>query len=181
MATRKEAKRKSLLQVLALIIVVVIVVAAVLLFQNWMNSRPGPEPEDVTLTASVGEESIEVSPYTVCEPGTDCPEAEVPTIDVGPDESLTIELPEPVYNHDWQLLTIYDNPAANGQQLHGPNDTQSVEIPGSVDPVGDSEERPELAVVEISSVMIGHDDEGVETPYSTIWSIATENAGELAP
>lgn len=179
MATRRQAKKKSLLQILALIIAVVIIVVATVLVQNWWNNRPGPEPGEVSVTASVGDESIEVSPYLVCEPGVECPEGEVPNLPVGPDETLKLELPEPIHNHDWQLLMIYDDPGANDQQLHGAYDATEVEIPGSVDPVGESTERPRLVVVEVSSVMVGHDEEGVETPYTTIWSLSThENPDE---
>lgn len=180
MATRRQAKKKSLLQILGLIIAVVIVAVATVLIQNWWNNRPGPEPEDVTITATVGEESLEVSPYLVCEPGVECPEGEVPTLPVGPEETLRLEIPEAIHNHDWQLLLIYDDPGANDQQYHGPYDLEEVEIPGSTDPVGDSTERPRLVVVEVSSVMVGHDDDGVETPYSTIWSLSTHEDPEGA-
>ena len=74
MATRKEARKKSLLQILALIVVVAVIVAAVVIFQNWWNQRPGPDPRDITVTASVGDKSIDVAPYITCEPGTECPE-----------------------------------------------------------------------------------------------------------
>lgn len=50
MATRKEAQRKSLLQILALIIAVVVIVVGVVLFQSWINNRPGAEPKDVALS-----------------------------------------------------------------------------------------------------------------------------------
>lgn len=79
MATRKEARKKSLLQLLALIIAVAVIVVSVVLFQNWWNSRPGPEPKDVKIKASVGDQSLEVAPYMVCEIGTGCPEGETPT------------------------------------------------------------------------------------------------------
>jgi len=48
-----------------------------------------------------------------------------------------------------------------------------VEIPGSVDPVNEGDPRPRLMVVEISSAMIGHDADGEETPYATVWSLST--------
>ncbi len=180
MATRRQAKKKSLLQILSLIIAVVIIVVAAVLVQNWWNNRPGPEPQDVAVTASVGGDSIEVSPYLVCEPGLECPEGEVPNLPVGEDESLRLEIPEPIHNHDWQLLLIYDDPAANDQQYHGPHDLEELEIPGSVDPVGDSTERPRLVVVEITSVMVGTDDAGEETPYATVWSLSTHEDPESA-
>ncbi len=175
MATRKEAKHKSFIQIIGLIVVIMLVVAAIVLGQMWLSSRPDPEPQDVTVTASAGDRSIEVSPYMVCAPGEECQESEPPVLEVGADETLTISVPEPIYDHDWQLLSIYDDPAANDQQLHGPNDVDSVEIPGSVEPVGETDERPRLVVVEVSSVMIGHDEDGVETPYTTVWSVATQD------
>ena len=100
MATRKEARKKSLLQLLALIIAVAVIVVSVVLFQNWWNSRPGPEPQDITVKASVGEKSLDVAPYMVCELGTECPEGEAPNLTVGKDDTLHLEIPEAVsYTH----------------------------------------------------------------------------------
>src|SRR5688500_19241139 len=76
MATRKQARKQTLVQVLALLIAVVVIVVAVVLFQSWSNNRPGAHPKDIRVTATVGDESIEVAPYLVCEPGTECPEGE---------------------------------------------------------------------------------------------------------
>jgi len=178
MATRKQARQKSLLQILALVIAVVIVIVAAVLVQNWWNDRPGPDPREVTLTGSVGEETIEISPYLVCEPGQECPEGEVPNLPVGADDTLALELPESVADHDWQLLMIYDDPAANDQQFHGAYDTTSVEIAGSADPVNEGDPRPRLMVVEISSAMIGLDANDEETPYATVWSLSTMEEGD---
>ncbi|MGD7001922.1 DUF2771 domain-containing protein [Corynebacterium halotolerans] len=172
MVSPKKAKKKSLLLVLALIIAVVIVAVASILFQNWWNSRPGPDPAEVAITAKVGDREMEILPYMVCAPGEECPEGEVPALEVGPDETLTLEVPEAIHERDWSVLTIYDDPAANDQQLHGGHDTDTVEIPGSVDPVNEeSAERPQLVVVEVSNAMISTDDNGEEIPVSVVWSI----------
>lgn len=174
MATRKEARKRSLLQILALIIAVVIIVVGVVVFQNWWNSRPGPEPQEVSITASVGDESKEISPYLVCQPGVECPEGEVPNLIVGEDETLRLDIPEAIHDHEWKVLTIYDDPAANDETVHGGYDTDFVEIPGSVDPIEASTgERPRLMVVEVSALMVGTDDNGEETPFSTVWSLST--------
>ncbi|RNE48647.1 DUF2771 domain-containing protein [Corynebacterium alimapuense] len=173
MATRKQARQKSLLQILALLIAVVIVIVTAVLMQNWWNDRPGPQPEEVSITATVGEESVEILPYLVCEPGTDCPEGEVPNLSVGEDDTLVLQIPEEIHDHDWQILKIYDDPAVNDQQYHGSFDTTEVEIAGSVDPIEEGDPRPRLVVVEISSVMIGINDDGEENPYATIWSLNT--------
>lgn len=180
MATVKQARKKSLLQFLALIIAVAVIVVAVVLFQKWRNDRPGPEPQDVTITATVGTDTLDVAPYSVCEPGTDCKEGEVPNLTVGPDDTLKLEIPEAISNHEWSVLSIYDDPAANDSTSHGANETTSLDIPGSVPPIEASTgERPKLMVVEISTLMIGHDANGEETPMQTVWSLSTMTDEEL--
>lgn len=175
MVSRKEAKKKSLLRILALIIAVVIVVVASVLMQNWWNNRPGPQPSEVSITASVGEEEMEIFPYLACVPGTECPEGDIPALEVGPDESLHLEIPEPIHQLEWALLRIYDDPAANDQVLHGSYDATTAEIPGSVDPLTeDSAERPQLVLVEVSAVMVGLDENGEEAPFSVVWSISAQ-------
>ncbi|MDY3127237.1 MAG: DUF2771 domain-containing protein [Corynebacterium sp.] len=181
MATRKQARRQTLLQVLALIIGAIIIVVAAVVFQSWVNSRPGTEPRDLHITASVGEQSIEVSPYLVCEPGTECPEGDIPNLEVGKNDTLVIELPADISRHQWQILSIYDDPGANNETLHGPGDTSRVEIPGSVAPIEASTgETPHLMLVEVSAVLVGHDAAGVETPFSTVFSLTTMSPEELA-
>lgn len=181
MATPKKARQKALLQFLTLLVAVVIIVVAAVLAQNWWNNRPGPQPHDVTVTATNGDAQIEVSPYIVCEPGLECPEGDVPNLPVGPDDTLVLDIPEDIHDHDWQLLMIYDDPAANDQQFHGAYDTTSVEIAGSVDPVNEGDPRPRLMVVEISSAMIGLDANDEETPYATVWSLSTMEEGDTLP
>lgn len=181
MATRKEARKKSLLQLLALIIAVAVIVVSVVLFQNWWNSRPGPEPKDVKIKASVGDQSLEVAPYMVCEIGTDCPEGEPPNLTVGENDTLHLEIPEEVSANEWRILSIYDDPAANDETIHGANETSTVDVPGSVDPIAASKgKRPRLMVVEISALMLGTDAKGEEAPFSTVWSLSTMSDEDLA-
>ncbi|WP_257162642.1 DUF2771 domain-containing protein [Corynebacterium cystitidis] len=170
----KKAKAQSLKTVAIIAVLVVLLVGAVYGFMQWQGSRPATDPHEVTVTATIGDNVVETTPYMVCEPGVECPENEVPAITVTPDDTVRIEVPEDIYDHDWQLLSIYDDPGANDQQLHGPYDADSVDIPVSAAPVGDSTENPQLIVVEVSSIMIGHDDAGEESPYMTTWSFAFE-------
>ena len=180
MATRKQAKRKSLIQILALIIAVVVIVVAVIIFQSWWNSRPGPEPKDISVTAKVGEKTQEISPYLVCEPGKECPEGEVPNLEVGPDETLVLEIPEAINQQEWKVLTIYDDPAANDETLHASKETEIVEVPGSVEPIeASSGERPQLQVVEVSAVMVGTDEAGEQAPFTSVWALSTMSEEEL--
>lgn len=178
MASRKT-KRKNIIQIISLALAVVIVVVISVLFQQWWNNRPDPEPAEISIAASAPAGELEVFPFSICEPGVECPENEVPTLNVGADEELHLTIPESIYDHDWYLLTIYDDPAANDEAYHGANETTEVTLPGSVDPLEDGVERPRLVVVEISAIMIGHDSNGEETPYTVTWSLSTmEQAAE---
>lgn len=178
MATRKEARKKSLLQTLALVVVAAVIIAIVVLAQSWLRNRPDPEPADTAVTAEAGGREYEVYPYIVAEPGVEPVERDVESVEVGEDETLTVTVPDHVFDHDWSAVLIYDDPAANDEILHGPSESDTVSAPGSVDPGQEGAERPKLVVVEIKSVLIGHNDAGEETPYTTVWSVATQNAEE---
>ena len=118
----------------------------------------------------------------MCEPGTECPEGEVPNLYVGENDTLKLDIPDDISRYQWQVLSIYDDPAANDETRHGAGETEAVEIPGSVDPIeaSDSQDRPKLIVVEVSAVLIGADDNGDEAPYSSVWSLSTMSDEELA-
>ncbi|WP_018297616.1 DUF2771 domain-containing protein [Corynebacterium lubricantis] len=168
-------KKSSSLQLLALIVVMVLVmVVGAYGIMTWQKNRPPTPPQEVAITVSAGDESLEATPYLVCEPGVECPEGEIPTLKVASGDTVNVEIPEDIYDHDWTLLTIYDDPGANDEQVHGPYDTDSVDIPVSATPVGDSAEQPQLVVIEVSSIMIGLDDNNEESPYLVTWSIAVE-------
>lgn len=172
MASRKT-KRKNLIQILSLTIAVVLVVIVSVVFQQWWNNRPEPLPQDISIKASAPAGEVDVFPFSMCEPGVECEENEVPILEVGTDEELHLSIPEEIHDHDWYLLTIYDDPAANDEFYHTSFDATEATVPGSVDPTEEGGERPRLVVVEISSVMIGEDAEGNETPYTVTWSLST--------
>lgn len=159
-----NVRKRNLLQFLVLIVAVVIVIAGSIAFQKWWNNRPGPAPETVAIKAN----GQDVLPFTVCEPGVECPEGDVAKVAVGPDETLKIEVPKEIYDHDWSVLKIYDDPAANDQTYFKSHEAKDVEITGSAD----GEPRPRLVVAEVSTVLIGTDANGVETPYTVVWSIS---------
>lgn len=182
MATRKEARRKSLLQILTMLVAVFIIVVSVIVFQNWHSNRGDTPPAELTVTVTINDVKHTIYPYLSCEPGADCPEGEVPNFTVGADDSLTIEVPSEVSKNQWQLLTIYDNPAANDQKLYGAGEATSAVVAGSVDPIDPATDqtRPRLQVVEVSAVLIDKDANGEETPVTTVWSLSTMTDEELA-
>ncbi|MDO4909850.1 MAG: DUF2771 domain-containing protein [Corynebacterium sp.] len=168
MATRKK---KNAIQFLILLIIVVLIVAISWGVMRWYNNRPGPAPQDVHLSASINGQKTDVAPYSACEIGASCPDGSTTDVDLGTDDTLSIELPKDVYDHEWSLLKIYDDPAANDQSTFGSNQQKTVEVKGSSDPLTEGGNRPRLVVVEISSLLIGHDSDGNETPYTVTWSI----------
>lgn len=178
MATRKEARKKSLLQVLALIIALVIIVVAVVIGQRWWQDRSSNKsPANTTVTVSYGNQKQQIHPYLVQEPGTKANEGEVPSIQVNDSDTVTVDLPGNVYDHDWSAVLIYDNPAANDEQRHGPREAKSVSVPVQSEKKEKPEDpKPKLMVIEIQSVMLGKNDKGDETPYTTIWSVSTQYA-----
>lgn len=161
MATKQN--RANLRQFLILIVAVVLVVAASIGFQQWWNSRPGTEPRDVTITASSGDEEIIVSPYSVCELGTTCEGNDVPEIKAA--DTLKLSLPRDIYDHDWRLLKIYDNPEANQEEFYSGHQKTEVEIGTKTDA------GAKLTVVEVTTALIGHNNDGEESPYTVVWSI----------
>lgn len=168
----RRTRRKNIQQILALVVAVVVVVIVSVVFQNWWNNRPGPDPKDVAITVTANGQEQEILPYSICEIGSGCTENQVAMVDVPDDGRITIKVPRAVYDHDWTQLTIYDNPAANDESLHGAYEKDTFEVPVTVDPVGDaSGTRPRLVVIEIKSVMVGHDAKGDQTPQTATWSI----------
>ncbi|GAB3938921.1 DUF2771 domain-containing protein [Corynebacterium tapiri] len=172
MATRKEAKRKSLLQLLTLLVVAAVIVAVVVLAQTWLKNRPDPLPQETALTVSWGDQKREVLPYLVAEPGAQAQDGQVDTIEVSDQDTVTIEVPDHVADHDWTAVMIYSDPAANDQVVHGPHEASSVEVAVTSERGSDAK----LSVVEIQSVLIGKDEQGQEAPFTTVWSVATQHA-----
>lgn len=157
------------------IIVILVVAVLVVLGLSWtvtryLDNRPDPEPETVAIEATVGDTTVEVFPYAKVEPGLDPEVKAVTQLAVGPDEELELSLPEPIYDHDWSLLSIYDDPAYNKEDYFTGRQQRSVIIPG-IAPDAPDETAPRLVVVEVKSVLIGHDAHGEETPYYVTWSI----------
>lgn len=188
-SSRTKRRRQTLLQILALAAAAAVVVVGVFSVQRWWSSRPGPAPETITVTATSGDSSVEAHPYQVTELGHDPRVAETAYVPVDAASELRVTVPEDVSENTWQAVMIYDDPAANDQKSFGPNEASDVTVPGSVDlPTAEetprdgekrdtagerSEPRPRLVLVEISTILVGHDDEGEETAYEVVWSLWT--------
>lgn len=175
---KKAALRKNLLQISALAIAVAIVVAGILLVQRWWEGRPGPDPQSITITATAGDEEIEVPTYQACDLAQegDCDEAEsVPQLHADAEGEVTLTVPSSVSDYNWDVVAIYDDPAANSHFSYGAKEADSAKIPASAAPgedgSGEDGSAPKLTVVEASALLVGQDENGEETPVHTVWSV----------
>ncbi len=173
-ATKKTSERKkSLFQrkplyfLMTLVLAVVVITAGVIIFQKWWNNRPGPDPASVQITAVVEESSQDISPYQTCAFGEECVQkGEISRVMVNPDDTLDIKVPSIMQRADVSVLAIYDNPAANNENIIGTSEEKNISIPGS-------RGEAQLQLVEIKSVLLGTDAQGEETPVSVVWSMRT--------
>ncbi|MGO3363615.1 MAG: DUF2771 domain-containing protein [Corynebacterium sp.] len=172
---RKAAQRRQLLTFLGIVVLVLLVAGVVFGVQQWMNNRPGTAPEDLRITATVNGEEKEFAPYYVCPvDAEDCDEEEPTGIPLGPDDEVTFELPEEIYDHDWTMLQIFDDPAANTENSYTAHEETEVTVKGSSDLEDDEGNNPPLTVVEFHSLQIGEDDDGEEEPYGAVWAFTPE-------
>lgn len=167
----KRSTKKNLVQIGALVLAVCLILGISLFFQQWWNNRPGAEPKDVAISVMVADNTTEILPYSVCEPGLPCTPSEPPVVKVKANDHIELKLPREIYDHDWTLLTIYDDPSANDQFRYGSYEQESASVAVTSDI-----ENARLGVIEIHSVMIGHDAKGQETPMTVVWSIGVEVA-----
>lgn len=154
-------RRSKVAQFAILLVVVVALVTASIFFQQWWNNRPATDPSEITVTATVGGTEFQGTPYSMCEPGVECAEHQV--IEVTGTGDLTLTLPEEVFDHDWALLKVYDDPALNTQDYFAPYEKKTITFPTTQD-------GAKLVVVEVATAMIGHDAQGEETPMTVTWS-----------
>ncbi len=173
---RKAEQRKQLITMVSILVLVAAVVGAVLAFNWWRNDRAGTPPQDQRIIAVVGEgdnaEEVEIPPYSACEiDDADCSPSEPFELDFKGQDTATLKIPQDVYDHDWAMLSIYDDPGANDETYHKANETTEVEISVASDKKTKGGKHPKLTVVEIHSLLIGRDADGEETPVSAIWSI----------
>ncbi|APT84294.1 DUF2771 domain-containing protein [Corynebacterium aquilae] len=171
------AARKNLTQFAILVAAVAVVVTVSVVFQHWWNNRPAPNPASLAIEASSGDNTVEVTPFTACELGEKCPENPVPSLKIGKTGDVKLVLPKDVYDHDWALTKVYDEPAASGEEYFKAYEAKEATIPVEVDAVDGSDgHRPRLVVVEVKSLLVGQNDEGQEAPFEVVWSLSTDDA-----
>lgn len=169
---RKRAQRKQLMTMGAIVALVVVVIGGVLLYNRWQDGKVETLPQDQRITAVVDGEEHEIAPYSVCElDDPDCEPSEPYKLQVGDAKKVTIKPPEDVYDHDWSLLQIFDEPGANQDNYYKGYEREEVTLDLEASMKADDGSPPQLKVLELHSMLVGLDDNDEQTPYATIWSI----------
>lgn len=170
---RRRAQRKQLLTVLAIAAVAAVIIGAVFAYTKWQDNRVATLPQDQRITAVVNGEETELAPYRACElDDKDCQNGEPVTLDTAGASEITLKLPKDVYDHDWAMLKIFDDPGANEEKYYKADEAKEVTIPLESEQTTAENAKPKLAVLEIHSMLVGLDSNGDQTPYNVVWSIA---------
>lgn len=168
---RKAAQRRQLLTFGAIVVLVLVVAAAVWGVQRWMDSRPGPAPEDLRVIVEINGEEQEHAPYQVCQRFSgECDEGEAVDIALDPDDEVTLKVPNEISSQDWSVLQVFDDEDAITENTWAAGETSEVSIPGSVEVTGKG--TAQLAVVEVHGLIVGEED-GEEVPYGVVWAFST--------
>lgn len=172
---RKKQQRKQLATALAILAVVVVIIAAVIFYNRWKDDQIETLPQDQRITAVVNGQETEIPPYSACQIGDkDCKPGEPFVLHVGDAKEFTLKIPQDVYDHDWSLLQIFDDPGANAESYFKANEKQEITIQTTSDKKAADGATPKLAVVEVHTMLIGLDGNGEQTPVGTVWALQVE-------
>ncbi|WJY67573.1 DUF2771 family protein [Corynebacterium auris] len=154
-------------QLLVLVVGVALVVGGFALFLEWQRSRPITPPGELRVEVANGDSVLLVEPYTICELDEQCDGGEPPRFELDESSPVTFTLPEEIASSSWKLLTIYDDPGANEEQLFQSGQAENA----TADPVKDG---ARLVVAEVSFLTVDAAAGGEETPVLATWSVAFE-------
>lgn len=154
------------LKIIALILVgVVVLIGAVYAFMEYQRSRPSAPVRDLTVEVAAGGSSQQIPTYTVCELDVECPGGDAPAMALHGQSEVTFTVPDDIAKGSWRLLTIYDDPAANGERIiqSGESNQETVQAV--------TESGAKLVVAEVSALAVDKKDDGEEIPVIATWSV----------
>ena len=160
----------ALKQIAVIAVLVIVLVGGIYAFLEWQRSAPSTPVHDVRVQVAAGDNSQELAPYTVCPLDEQCDGGEPPALELGDATELQINVPEEISSSGWRLLTIYDDPAANNEQVFQSNESNEQ----TVEAVTESGAR--LVVAEVSALEIDRGEDGEEIPVLATWSVGVGDA-----
>ncbi|SIS54458.1 Protein of unknown function [Corynebacterium appendicis CIP 107643] len=175
MVESKAGTSKTALTVAAIAIAVIAIAGGLYFFLNWQENRPATPPAEIEVAAHADgadkEDEVSATPFSVCEFGAECPEGDIARVNADGAANIRITVPDEVAQQQWSVLSIYDDPAANSERTFTPGEATEVDIPVTADNDGND---THLVVMEVSTLLVGADDKGEETPVVTTWAFTTE-------
>lgn len=170
---RKKAQRRNLLAALAIVLLVALIVGGVVIYNKVTGDRIDTLPHEQRVTAVVNGQETEIAPFSACQlDDPECRDSEPFELEVGDAKEFTLKIPKDVYDHDWAMLEIYNDPGANDEHYYGSNETTEVTVPLESERKSKDGSTPKLAVAEIHSLMVGLDENEEQSPYNVVWSIS---------
>ncbi|SDS33995.1 DUF2771 family protein [Corynebacterium timonense] len=154
-------------QLLVIAVGVAVLVGGFALFLEWQRTRPVTPPGELRVEVSNGGSTLLVEPYTVCGLDEQCDGGEPPTFELNESSPVTFSLPDDIASSSWALLSIYDDPTANEEQLFqsGEADTATTKA---------VKDGARLVVAEVSFLSVDTTADGEERPVVATWSVAFE-------
>ena len=153
-------------QLLALLIAAaVVLVGGFYLVVDYQRNKPAAPVAELRVVVSSGGNELEVAPYTVCELDAECVGGEPPSFDLDPASEVSVSVPEDLAASSWRLLSIYDDPAANEEQIFQSGQANQASVPAVKD-------SARLVVAEVSALAVDTNDAGEEVPVIATWSVA---------
>lgn len=174
-----KAKSRKPLILLGLIVGIGVLITGVAYYTSQLQDRPMADPYAETMTVSIGDEQVEILPYRVCDmfesDGCTTDEDNIETVTLENDQYADVQVTTEVASNTWTLQRFYDDDSRNLSTTHRPGSTETESVPGSTEVAG---EQSPLAVVEVSTTVVGLNEAGEETTYGITWSLANSNAAQ---
>lgn len=177
-STRKRsATPRPALQFAIIGVVVVALVAGLYFFIDSRRNAPDTPPNELEVTASIDGKDVSTLPFKVCElDQADCPEGDIAFVDTSnaSNGSIRIKVPDEVSSQQWTLLGVYDDPAANTTRTFTPGEAYEVDVPITVERSEEEGGPTSVVVIEVSTLLVDHNDADEEVPVQATWSFTTQ-------
>lgn len=169
---------KKTWRIVGIIIAVGLIITAAVVIADLTRDPSVDDPKALEVTVTVDGEDITVLPYRVCdlfeEDACETFDDNPLAIDLGPEDTAEVQVPEEVSSVTWTLQRFFSDDAVNSAETKQPGESTGETIAGSASISG---ERTPLGVVEVSTAVIGTNAAGEDTMYGITWSIVNEAAG----
>ncbi|QPK83773.1 DUF2771 domain-containing protein [Corynebacterium qintianiae] len=152
-----------------LIVGAVVLVGGFYLVAQWQRNKPAEPVREMQVSVSSGENTLEVEPYTICELDAECDGGEPPTMPLDTSVDVTVAVPKDLASTSWRLLSIYDDPSANEEQIFQSGEATDGTVPAVKD-------GAQLVVAEVSALAVDTNDSGQEIPVIATWSVGFDVA-----